>query len=209
MCVGDRDRPLEKARLLDPGGAGHLPVAVQREPAGKDRVCQVLGSWQEDRDAGSDRTLTDSELALTPNQCGVADMDTGHVSDRVEGAGCAVEWHAEIPGPWSRLRGPEGGCQGKRQSDERDPNQPESVRDHAFSLSCHPPCVAARQASRPKRPPVWMKSGRGPNRSGSHRSARKALPVYTGSRMSPLVRATASRSARFLGRREAVAPTPL
>ena len=46
------------------------------------------------------------------------------------------------------------------------------------------------QASRPKMPPVWTKSGRGPNRSGSHKSTRKALPVYTGSRMSPLALAT-------------------
>ena len=33
-----------------------------------------------------------------------------------------------------------------------------------------------------------MKSGRGPNRSGACSKGRNALPVYTGSRISPLAR---------------------
>ena len=33
--VGDRDGPFEQAALLDPRRAGHLAVAVQREPRGE------------------------------------------------------------------------------------------------------------------------------------------------------------------------------
>ena len=36
--VGDHHRAVEKARIFEPGGSGHFAVAVQREPAGEDRI---------------------------------------------------------------------------------------------------------------------------------------------------------------------------
>src|SRR5262249_28447407 len=62
--VGQHDRAFEEAGLLDPGGAGHLAVAVEREPAGEDRVAAILfAARQYSRDAGPHRPFTDLQLA--------------------------------------------------------------------------------------------------------------------------------------------------
>ena len=61
--VRDHHGPLEEARLLDPGGAGHLPVAVERVPGREDRVVALLASREDRRPA---RTVP--KPATTPRQ---------------------------------------------------------------------------------------------------------------------------------------------
>ena len=82
--VGQEDRPFEEARLLDPGRARHLAVAVLREPAGEDGVVVgALAARQHDRHARAHRTLSDLELAVARDQRGVPDLDARDVGDRV------------------------------------------------------------------------------------------------------------------------------
>ena len=48
--VTDHYRPFQHARLLDPGRAGHLAVAVEREPACEDRVARSFTPGQDGAD---------------------------------------------------------------------------------------------------------------------------------------------------------------
>ena len=104
--VGDHHRPFEEARLLDPGRAGHLAVAVQREPARRTTgsAIESLAARQDRGDAGAHRALADLQLALARDERRVADLDAGDVGDGVGGAGRAVERDAEIAGPRRPLR---------------------------------------------------------------------------------------------------------
>ncbi len=62
--IGDHHGPVEKARLLDPGGAGHLAIAVLREPGGEDRIGdRVRTARQDGRDAGAHGPAPDFQLA--------------------------------------------------------------------------------------------------------------------------------------------------
>ncbi len=76
--------PVEKAGFLDPGGAGHLAIAVEAEPSGINGIGILLAAGQDDRDAGADRTLADFELAISANERGRADFHSGYIGDRVE-----------------------------------------------------------------------------------------------------------------------------
>src|SRR4029079_9992804 len=79
---------VEKARLVDPGGAGHLAVAVQREPAGEDGIRRRLAAREDPGHASAHR------LAL--DEGGHADFHAAHVRDGVEGTGGPFEGNAEI-----------------------------------------------------------------------------------------------------------------
>ena len=94
--VGDRDRPLEQAALLDPGRAGHLAVAVQREPGGEHGIVVGPAARMDDRDAGANRTLADDELAAAGDQRRVSDLHPGDVGDRVERPCGAADRQLEI-----------------------------------------------------------------------------------------------------------------
>src|SRR6185437_15831685 len=97
--VGDGDRALHGARLLDPGNAGHLPVAVQAEEAGRQRVARVaLAPRVDGRDAGADVVVLDEGL--------VADFDPGDVGNGVVRAGGAAVLQAD--GTSARFAGRSG-----------------------------------------------------------------------------------------------------
>ena len=93
--VGDHDRALELAGLLDPGGAGHLAVAIERKPGTEDRPLEaVLAAWQHRRHPGPHRAAVGQVL----DQGCVTDRDAGDVGNRVQRPRAAVEGDAEIPG---------------------------------------------------------------------------------------------------------------
>ena len=94
--VGDRDRTFEQPALLDPGRAGHLAVAVEREPRGEHRIGVGLAARMHDGHAGAHRALADDQLAAAGDQRGVADLDAGHVGDRIERPGGAANRQLEI-----------------------------------------------------------------------------------------------------------------
>ena len=81
--VGDHDRTVEKAGIFDPGGAGHLAIAVEREPGGEDGVITGLAAGMDGGDAGAHRSFADYEFAAAGDERGVADLDTLHVGDGV------------------------------------------------------------------------------------------------------------------------------
>ena len=86
--VGDRDRALEGAGLLDPGDAGHFAVAVLRVEPGSHRVAGVVFASGVDRgDACPYFVALDQRL--------VADLDTWDVGDRVPRAWGAAEGQAQ------------------------------------------------------------------------------------------------------------------
>ena len=94
--VGDARRALEKAGFLDPGGAGHLAIAVEAEPSGVDGIGILLSAGQDDRDAGTDRTLADLELP-SPRMSVVEPTSTPATSVMaLSGAGSSVERDAKI-----------------------------------------------------------------------------------------------------------------
>ena len=93
--VGQHDRPLEKSGLGDPGGARHLAVAVQRVPAGEDRVV-LAAARQDGRHAGAHGPLAALQRSFAADQRHVPDFDAGDVGDRVQGPGRAVEWHPQV-----------------------------------------------------------------------------------------------------------------
>ena len=127
--VGDHHGPGKKARLLEPGGTGHLAVAVEREPSAKNGIA-VRGAAREDGgDAGAHRTAPDDQLAIARDDRAVPDGDTGDVGDGVEGTGRAVEGDAEIARAGARacLRGQVTGYE----------YQPEQNRWSAHALRHH------------------------------------------------------------------------
>src|SRR6267378_8517552 len=97
--IGDHHGALEKAGFLDPGGAGHLAVAILREPAGEDGIHHgIFTSRKYGGDASADGAFADDEFAFAGDERGVADEDARDVGDGVEGAWRAVEGNAEIAG---------------------------------------------------------------------------------------------------------------
>ena len=88
--------PSMKPAFLDPGRAGHLAVAVLREPAGEHRIVRRLAARKDHGHAGPHRTLAHLERALTANDRGHADLDAAHVGDGVERTRRAVERDAEV-----------------------------------------------------------------------------------------------------------------
>src|SRR5688572_1640019 len=79
--IGDRHGTLENPRLLQPSGAGHFSVSIQRGPRAEDRVRAVLTARMDDGYAGTDRTASYNELAIAVHERRVSDFDSGDVSD--------------------------------------------------------------------------------------------------------------------------------
>jgi hypothetical protein len=167
--VGQEHRPLQLPRLLDPGGAGHLAVAVQCEPSAEYRRAQAIAAARQDRG--------DARAHLVParqvlDQRGVANRHAGDVRDRIERSRLAVERHAEVPrAQVGRKRG-----RRRRQQDENGSQnaahgvssvQP-SIRAGAIMAPCRN--VALRAASArgtPWHPSAWHASS--PQPPGSAR----------------------------------------
>jgi len=83
---------------LQPGGASHFAIAVERKPGAKDGIEGILAAGKNGGDAGADRAFADFELAAAGDERGVPDFDTGNVSDGVVGPGRAVERDTKITG---------------------------------------------------------------------------------------------------------------
>ena len=77
----------EESAFVDPGGAGHFTVAVQREPRREHRIGVLATSRMHDRDSGAHGALADEEVTLAVDDGAVADPDTLDVSDGVVGSG--------------------------------------------------------------------------------------------------------------------------
>src|SRR6516165_2748233 len=98
--VGDRDRSLAGSRLLDPGDAGHLAVAVLRVEPGGHRVARIrLAAGMDGRDSGP--------YAVFPDQGLVADLDARDIGDRVVRAGSAAKTETQSAGARLARRGAE------------------------------------------------------------------------------------------------------
>src|SRR5688572_28832375 len=69
-CVREENGPFEKSRFLDPGCAGHFPVAVERKPAGEDWIGVAAPARQDSRDACPYGSFADLELSLPENESG-------------------------------------------------------------------------------------------------------------------------------------------
>ncbi len=95
MRVGDHHRPVEKARILEPGGAGHLAIAVEREPSGEDGIVVCFAAGKNGGDSGAHRAFADYELALARDERGVSDFNAFDVGDGVVRAGSAVEGNSQ------------------------------------------------------------------------------------------------------------------
>src|SRR5712675_1222072 len=95
--VGDHHRAFEEAGFFYPGGAGHFAIAVERPPAGKNRITHGILAARENRgDPGANGAFADLEFSLASNERGVADGDAGDVCDGIQRAWRSVERYAEI-----------------------------------------------------------------------------------------------------------------
>jgi hypothetical protein len=74
------------SRIVEPGGAGHFPVAVEIVPGGENAAGELLAARQDRGDAGSHRALADDEFALAADKRDLANLDAGDVRDGVERA---------------------------------------------------------------------------------------------------------------------------
>ena len=118
--VRDHHRPFEDAPVPEPGGAGHLAVAVQGEPGGEDPAAAPPAPGEDRGDAGAHRALADPERALAADDRAVADLDAGNIGDRVQRPRRAVEGDAEVAGAGrgGLLRG--GGAGRNERSEQRE-----------------------------------------------------------------------------------------
>ena len=105
--VGDRDRSLEDPALVQPRRAGHLAVAVQREPRAEHRVRAALSARMHHGHARAHRPLPHDERAAASDQRRVTDLYTGDVGNGIEHAWRAADQRrdAELAraGLWRRL----------------------------------------------------------------------------------------------------------
>ena len=129
--VREHDGSLQSAAFVDPGRAGHLAIAVQREPARRTRDVE--------------RLLPRGRIAVTPVRtlCLVGELisvicrpSRRHVGDGIQRSWVAVEGNAEIAGAGS-----------ERPMPLRERKQ--SERDHQFhhvfySGRTHTPCAVRR-----------------------------------------------------------------
>ncbi len=86
--VGDHHGAVEESGFFDPGGSGHLAVAILRIPSGECGIGERLSAGENDRDAGAN-------IGSLNQRC-VADLNSGDVRDGVQRAGCSIERNAEI-----------------------------------------------------------------------------------------------------------------
>ncbi len=84
--VRDHHRAIEEARIFDPCGPGHFAVAVEGEPAGKDRILKIVAAGKNGSHTRPDRADTDLQRAATGNESGMPDFDAFYVGDGIERA---------------------------------------------------------------------------------------------------------------------------
>src|SRR5215469_16764859 len=96
--VGDHHRTIEKPGIVDPCRAGHLAIAVEREPGREHGVVAVLAPWMNRRDPSTHRAFTNLKFALAGNERSVPHFNPLHIGDGIKRAGCTVKWRAEIAG---------------------------------------------------------------------------------------------------------------
>jgi hypothetical protein len=126
--VGDHDGAVEEAGVFEPGGSGHLAVAVEREPSAEDGVVRVLPSGMDSGNAGADGAFADFELAVAGDERGVSDFYALDVGDGVIRAGRAVEGDTEIAGTGLGLG--EGKSAGTEKSAEKCGAEREYSKSH-------------------------------------------------------------------------------
>src|SRR2546428_13524725 len=73
--VGDHPRALQHPRIFPPGRASHLPVTVQRKPAGENRAFGVLAPRENRRHARARRTNAHLQLSFPLYDGAVTDLD--------------------------------------------------------------------------------------------------------------------------------------
>jgi hypothetical protein len=101
--VGDGDRTLQDAALLEPRGAGHLPVAIEGEPGAKHGIATRTPARMHDGDPGAHWPPPDHELPGTRDESGVPHLDAGDIGDRIE-----RPWHAADERVEAEVAGPGG-----------------------------------------------------------------------------------------------------
>src|SRR6266849_4580015 len=89
MSIGDHDRPVDKSRLLDPGGPGHLAVTVLREPAREDCIVVAFTARQ--------NRCYSSAHAVAGDQRAISYLDASHIGDGVPRPWRSIKRHAQIP----------------------------------------------------------------------------------------------------------------
>ena len=106
MRIGQHDRQIEGSDLFDPGGTGHLAVAVEGVPTGGTRPPQTVAPARQNcGDTGSHRTAAHLERTVALDQRDFSDLEAGHVGDGVERAGPTRQPDAEPAGTWSSVGG--------------------------------------------------------------------------------------------------------
>jgi hypothetical protein len=101
--VGQEHRTLKLAGFLDPCRTRQLARTVQREPAGKGMQIQAVAAARQDRrDAGA-HLLAALEVL---DQRHLTHRHADDVGDGVQRPRLAVEGHAKIPRPGTRLGNP-------------------------------------------------------------------------------------------------------
>src|SRR5882762_8779036 len=129
--VGDHDGAVEEAGVFEPGCAGHLAVAVEREPGAEDGVVRILAAGMNGGDAGADWAFSDFELAAAGDEGGVSDFDAVDIGDGVVRSGVAVERDAKVAA--SGLGLGEGESGGAEKSAEKCGEKYGREREHAKS----------------------------------------------------------------------------
>ena len=88
--VGDTNRSNEITSVVDPVGAGHLPVAIQGVSTGPDRMWLGIMTFGQNRgDPGPYRALARLQGSVALNHGAVADRNACDIRDGIVGTGVA------------------------------------------------------------------------------------------------------------------------
>src|SRR5271165_3367997 len=100
MSVRQKHRPFQKPRFLNPLRAGHLSIPVKRKDCSRNsRVTSLFSERKNRSHTRANRSHADDQLSFPLYQGCLADLDAGHVSDRVQFSRRSVKWNSEITGP--------------------------------------------------------------------------------------------------------------
>src|SRR5579864_135515 len=64
MGIGNHDWAIEESRIVDPGCAGHLAIAVEGEPCRENGIVAGFATRMDGGDAGANWTLADFKFSL-------------------------------------------------------------------------------------------------------------------------------------------------
>ena len=93
MSVGNANRAGEIARFVDPMGAGHFTITVQRKHRRPYWWQLVRMAARQDRShAGPYRSFTNYQIPRTFNQSGVANLHARDIGKRIIGAAISGKW---------------------------------------------------------------------------------------------------------------------